>query len=91
MKREHGRRAVFPFSKDEKALPQPLVDMQLVDFKGIFRYNKDHTEVMAVTLGERIKDRREKLKLSQGYVAEQIGVSRQAVSKWETGQSEPTA
>lgn len=46
---------------------------------------------MAVTLGERIKDRREKLKLSQGYVAEQIGVSRQAVSKWETGQSEPTA
>lgn len=46
---------------------------------------------MAVTLGERIKERREKLKLSQGYVAEQIGVSRQAVSKWETGQSEPTA
>lgn len=44
-----------------------------------------------MTLGERIKDRREKLKLSQGYVAEQIGVSRQAVSKWETGQSEPTA
>lgn len=44
-----------------------------------------------MTLGERIRNRREKLKLSQGYVAEQIGVSRQAVSKWETGQSEPTA
>lgn len=43
-----------------------------------------------MTLGETIKDRREKLKLSQEYVAEQIGVSRQAVSKWETGQSEPT-
>ena len=54
-------------------------------------FRSDHTEVMAVTLGERIKDRREKLKLSQGYVADQIGVSRQAVSKWETGQSEPTA
>lgn len=40
-----------------------------------------------MTLGERIKDRREKLKLSQEYVAEQIGVSRQAVSKWETGVS----
>ena len=44
-----------------------------------------------MTLGERIRNRREKLKLSQGYVAEQIGVSRQAVSKWETGQSEPIA
>lgn len=44
-----------------------------------------------MNLGENIKDRREYLKLSQEYVAEQIGVSRQAVSKWETGQSEPTA
>lgn len=31
------------------------------------------------------------MKLSQEYIAEQLGVSRQAVSKWETGQSEPTA
>lgn len=44
-----------------------------------------------MNLGENIKNRREELKLSQEYVAEQIGVSRQAVSKWETGQSEPTA
>ena len=44
-----------------------------------------------MALGENIKKRREELKLSQEYVAEQLGVSRQAVSKWETGQSEPTA
>lgn len=44
-----------------------------------------------MTLGEAIRKRREGLKLSQGYVAEQLGVSRQAVSKWETGQAEPTA
>ena len=44
-----------------------------------------------MNLGENIKSRRESLKLSQEYVAEQLGVSRQAVSKWETGQSEPTA
>jgi len=44
-----------------------------------------------MTLGENIKKRREELKLSQEYVAEQLGVSRQAVSKWETGQSEPNA
>lgn len=42
-----------------------------------------------MSLGENIKSRREQLKLSQEYVAEQLGVSRQAVSKWETGQSEP--
>ena len=42
-------------------------------------------------LGENMKKRREELKLSQEYVAGQLGVSRQAVSKWETGQSEPTA
>lgn len=40
-----------------------------------------------MTLGENIKKRREELKLSQEYVAEQLGVSRQAVSKWETGGS----
>lgn len=44
-----------------------------------------------MNLGENIRSRREKLKLSQEYVAEQLGVSRQAVSKWETGLSEPTA
>ena len=43
------------------------------------------------SLGENIKRRREEPKLSQEYVAERLGVSRQAVSKWETGQSEPTA
>ena len=44
-----------------------------------------------MNLAENIKNRREELKLSQEYVAEQLGLSRQAVSKWETGQSEPTA
>ena len=44
-----------------------------------------------MSLNENIKKRREELKLSQEYVAEQLGVSRQAVSKWETGASEPNA
>lgn len=44
-----------------------------------------------MALSENIKRRREELKLSQEHLAEQLGVSRQAVSKWETGQSEPTA
>lgn len=44
-----------------------------------------------MSLGENIKRRREHLKMSQECVAERLGVSRQAVSKWETGLSEPTA
>lgn len=44
-----------------------------------------------MALGENISTKRKELKLSQEYVADQLGVSRQAVSKWETGQSEPTA
>ncbi|MEH7650877.1 helix-turn-helix domain-containing protein, partial [Bacillus safensis] len=43
-----------------------------------------------MSLGSNIADKRRALKLSQEYVAEQLGVSRQAVSKWETCQSEPS-
>lgn len=43
-----------------------------------------------MSLGSNISDKRKSLKLSQEYVAEQLGVSRQAVSKWETNRSEPS-
>ncbi len=42
-------------------------------------------------LGENIKKKRNELKMSQEDLAGALGVSRQAVSKWETGQSEPSA
>ena len=44
-----------------------------------------------MALHENIKTRRTALKLSQEYVAERVGVSRQAVAKWETGKSVPAA
>lgn len=44
-----------------------------------------------MNISENIKFHRNRLHLSQGYVADQLGISRQAVSKWETGQSQPTA
>ena len=44
-----------------------------------------------MALSDNIKARRMALKLSQEYVAEQLGISRQAVAKWEAGKSEPTA
>ncbi|MDE7257585.1 MAG: helix-turn-helix domain-containing protein, partial [Clostridia bacterium] len=39
--------------------------------------------------GERIYNLRKKSGLSQEEFADKLGVSRQAVSKWETGQSVP--
>lgn len=42
-------------------------------------------------IGNNIKRLRTARKLSQEYLADELGVSRQAVSKWETGQTEPTA
>lgn len=42
-----------------------------------------------MSIGDRIIDLRKQKKLSQGQLAEIIGVSRQAVSKWESGQNSP--
>lgn len=42
------------------------------------------------TLGEAIRANRERCKMTQEFVAESIGVSRQAVSKWEVGASDPS-
>ncbi|MDQ0205706.1 helix-turn-helix domain-containing protein [Alkalicoccobacillus murimartini] len=43
-----------------------------------------------MSLGSNISHKRKSLKLSQEYVAEQLGTSRKALSKWETNQSEPS-
>lgn len=44
----------------------------------------------AKTLGEVLKQHRVNCKMTQEFVAETIGVSRQAVSKWESGTSAPS-
>ena len=43
-----------------------------------------------MTYGTRIKQAREDLRLTQEQLAEQLDVSRQAVSKWEADLSRPT-
>ncbi len=45
---------------------------------------------IAKSLGEIIKQHRINCKMTQEFVAESLGVSRQAVSKWETGASNPS-
>ena len=42
------------------------------------------------TLGEVLKQHRLNCKMTQEFVAETLGVSRQAVSKWESGASAPS-
>ena len=44
----------------------------------------------AKTLGAVLKQHRTACKMTQEFVAEALGVSRQAVSKWESGQSDPS-
>ena len=51
---------------------------------------KKETAAVRKTLAETLKDHRTRCKMTQEFVAESIGVSRQAVSKWETGDSDPT-
>lgn len=43
----------------------------------------------AKSLGEVLKQHRIDCKMTQEFVAESLGVSRQAVSKWESGLSDP--
>ena len=43
-----------------------------------------------VSLGEALKEYRTNCKMTQEFVAESLGVSRQAVSKWENGTSDPS-
>ena len=42
------------------------------------------------SLGEVLRAERTRCKMTQEFVAESLGVSRQAISKWENGNSDPT-
>ena len=50
---------------------------------------KEQKEMLNMKLAEKIYQERRKLGLSQEQFAEQMDISRQAVSKWESGQSMP--
>ena len=51
---------------------------------------RKETAAVRRSLGEALKAHRTECKMTQEFVAEHLGVSRQAVSKWETGQSDPS-
>lgn len=51
---------------------------------------REEKRVSKKALGEVIKGHRTEHKMTQEFVAEYLGVSRQAVSKWESGLSDPS-
>jgi len=51
---------------------------------------KAENEQLKKSLGETLKKYRTKSGMTQEFVAERLGVSRQAVSKWENGTSDPS-
>jgi len=46
-------------------------------------------DLFAMHIGERIRRRRERLGLTQDQIGEALGVSRETVSQWESGTTEP--
>lgn len=51
---------------------------------------REEKRVIRKSLGEVLKENRLRCKMTQEFVSETLGVSRQAVSKWENGTSDPS-
>ena len=51
---------------------------------------RQEAKTVRTPLGEKLRENRVRCKMSQEFVAEAVGVSRQAVSKWENGKSDPS-
>ena len=50
---------------------------------------REEKKDVAKYLGEALKENRIRCQMTQEFVAETLGVSRQSVSKWENGSSDP--
>ncbi len=78
-----------------RALPWILlVVLAILAIRWFLRQEREHKDPERVavrrSLGEVLRAHRERCKMTQELVAEKIGVSRQAVSKWESGAAEPS-
>ena len=61
----------------------------LKKYIGTADVRKEKSEIKK-SLGETIREYRTNCKMTQEFVAESLGVSRQAVSKWESGTTDPS-
>ena len=72
-----------------------MVYLFLLIVKALRRYIQSgeirkEKSMLTKSLGENLKECRINRKMTQEFVAESLGVSRQAVSKWESGTSDPS-
>lgn len=72
-----------------------FVVLAVLIFRALSKYihakdTRTEKEAVKKSLGETLKTRRLQCKMTQEFVAEALGVSRQAVSKWEQGKSDPS-
>lgn len=73
----------------------PLIYVFILIVKALRKYlkssdiRKEKNETK-VSLGEALKTYRTNCTMTQEFVAESLGVSRQAVSRWENGSSDPS-
>lgn len=51
---------------------------------------REEKKEMRCSLGDVLRAERTRCKMTQEFVAESLGVSRQAVSKWENGNADPS-
>lgn len=67
----------------------------LLLFRMLLKYlrsgeQREESKQIRLSLGEVLRENRVRIKMTQEFVAEALGVSRQSVSKWERGESDPS-
>ena len=72
-----------------------IVKLLIMAYKALRKYlnstpQRQESEVLRRSLGEVLKEHRPESGMTQEFVAERMGVSRQAVSKWENGTADPS-
>ena len=72
-----------------------IITLLILLYKALRKYlnsspQRQESEILRRSLGEVLKDHRTRCGMTQEFVAEAMGVSRQAVSKWENGTADPS-
>ena len=71
------------------------VKLLILVFRALKKYldgdrNRGEAVILRKSLGEVLKEHRTRCSMTQEFVAEAMGVTRQAVSKWENGTADPS-
>ena len=72
-----------------------FVKLLILVFRALHKYLNSNPQsqeetILRRSLGEVLKEHRTRCGMTQEFVAESLGVSRQAVSKWENGTADPS-